>query len=860
MQVMNGGDFDQKNVLVGQSGKTESFGVTNDPILMGILSTGLYANPMRTMIQEVMFNAWDAHRMGKCLDKPIDIYINDTSGLIFRDYGPGIAPEMMIPTYCIYGNSTKRDDEEATGGFGLGSKSPYAYTDSFTVTSHHNNFKSMYVMNRVSEENNGAPGMSPIIQNVPTEESGLMVTIPLKTSSDMNRAYNYILELLPMSGIKANIHYEDEMETIVTETIPAGQWKVCEKNSGSIWAVYGGVCYRIPRDDGYNEVYDFVHRMSQYLGSMYIGFKPSSLTPLPSREGLNMNERTVENIRNQLEVIEESINTMLTPAIRVVLKESFKSLKKSGIEPKFLVQYWHKVGERLRLSQVTDFDNHPILDDAFNLKPDDISESMWSSLCSLVYKRTDKAEKLIGYQKFLGMKYIIWAKNFPQHTHYKSFLMPPQHGKRSSYETIDDIETPISAAELITAKSIVDKATKRDNDIRIQYGDTWVKASNFRRAGKVPTDQLSYDKQLIIRSLNKDNLKLPNKKYPDRLWLVKDGTEFKDVYASNTVILAKTLSALKNTHWKWQSFFSTNYSNVGNYHNFHRSNFGSKRYNSVFTLAGALVVHQANGAYDDALQALKDAGYTVFEADEPEKKTRTVNKLPDGTIVPTTKKVSTYPILNTRKNDWASVEEVENPTCYLTITENKARNGYYHEKPSMSLLEYVQKRTPRMVILHSKVREAPLIKKGIPNFETKLHELVEKILQNEERVLKMVLYSEFKENSSLPDVIRGLPEVQKFFKIPYVRTSQLQNFTEDFNLLTEIYNGYRSQHYMDATKLLVNDKMDQMRKDPSLLLVRQISKKCAMFDTRQMKYFLDGKKPGEVKVFSEKLLRFLRTV
>ena len=176
---MNGGDFDQKSVLVGKAEKTQGFGVTNDPVLMSMLSTGLYANPLRTMLQEIMFNAWDAHRMGKCQEKPIDVYLNETTGLIVRDYGPGISPEDMHPIYCIYGNSTKRNDDDQTGGFGLGSKSPYAYNDSFTVTSHHDNKKSIYLMNRVSEDNDGGPGMTPIIEGAPTSGKKIFIIMYL---------------------------------------------------------------------------------------------------------------------------------------------------------------------------------------------------------------------------------------------------------------------------------------------------------------------------------------------------------------------------------------------------------------------------------------------------------------------------------------------------------------------------------------------------------------------------------------------------------------------------------------------------------------------------------------------------------
>ena len=58
MEVMNSTEFEQKDVLVGGSGKTGKFTVNDDPHLMSMLSTSLYANPLRTMIQEICFNAW----------------------------------------------------------------------------------------------------------------------------------------------------------------------------------------------------------------------------------------------------------------------------------------------------------------------------------------------------------------------------------------------------------------------------------------------------------------------------------------------------------------------------------------------------------------------------------------------------------------------------------------------------------------------------------------------------------------------------------------------------------------------------------------------------------------------------------
>lgn len=850
MQVLNGGDFEQKNVLVG-GGDTETFGVTNDPVLMGMLSTGLYQKPMRTMIQETMFNAWDAHRMGNCLDRPIDIYINDTSGLIIRDYGPGISKKDIHPIYCIYGNSTKRDNDALTGGFGLGSKSPYAYTDSFTVTSHHDGFKGMYVMNRVSEKNNGGPGRSIIFEDVPTEESGLVVTIPLKTESDMTRAYEYIKELMYLSGIKANIHFADEdMEYIEAESVESGHWVVAEEGyGGNLYAVYGGVRYELVMDEAYEDEFRFVKKMSKLLGDMYIGFKASTLTPLPSREGLNLNERTVETIKNQLEVMEENFRSMLTPATRVMLNEGFKSLCESGIEPKFLIEAWVRVGDRKSIRQITD-EHHPVLSAAYEQCPDTMNQSMWNSICDLCYKKTDDVERLMGSEKLDQMKYIIWAKRFPEYKHYKAYLM--QRGSPSvKLQTPTQIEGPKSVADLITAKKICDDITGLDNDIRVEQGDQWLVAENIRRAGKL--SGLNQRQKNVIEQLGgQKTLSMPSRRYPDRLWFRKDGKEYTTINLTKTVILAKTLSALKDTNFSYQSMFTSNYPSVGNYHNFHRSNFGDHYYRSYDRPVAAIIVHQKKGAYDKALKALEDAGYTVHEADEPE---APVRKTPGYVAQP--RATSTYPLYSPAEDDWCDWDNaVENPTCYITLTEHKIRHGYRSDLPDRKLMAWVYQNTPRFVVIHSKARVTKKFEK-IPTYEQKLHQLVVKLLGDEQRVETMRLHYLFSKESGLPDKIRALPEIQKFFGLPYLRTKQKQKFWEDMTVLKTAQNC----RYTDSnTRHLIMESLSPHVETDSVSLVRERIEKLEMFNDYRLASFVNQMKPGEVKVFSEKLMRFLRTV
>ncbi|MBT8449192.1 MAG: ATP-binding protein, partial [Gammaproteobacteria bacterium] len=717
MQVMNGGEIDQRNVLIGQKKKTVSFGVTADPILMGMLSTGLYSKPMRTMVQEVMFNAWDAHRMADCQDRPIDIYINDTSGLIVRDYGPGIKDDDMEPIYCIYGNSTKRDDDDLTGGFGLGSKSPYAYTDSFMVTSHFEQKKSMYIMNRVSEENNGSPGMTTIIDSVPTEESGLLVTIPLKTESDQQRVYDYIIDLLYLSGIKANIHYNGKTKLVESDSLEPGKWIVSldKDDRSALWAVYGGVRYRITNDEFYADEYKFVKNLSDMLGSIYIGFKPSTLTPLPNREALNLNDSTVNHIKTQLEIIEESFQTMVTPLAKIILTETMNYLVSTDLEPKFIAEIFLSVGATVSFNDLLRKQTS-IIQRIKEQCPADMNQAMWNSLTKVCLERTTLLQKTISTNKLQQMKYILWAKNFPNHMYFKPFFLRDNLFGVERFVTEESHKT---CKDLLDAKEICDHVTGSNHSIRVRYRENWLGLTNTRRAGKFPSSGLNHRQEVIVKDLKKSNkLKLSKKEYPDRLWFTGDGTELITQLQTKTIIMAKTVAALNETRFAWQKFFSPNsFSTSQNYEPLYWRNIINASAYSAINLIPAIIVHQSKGGYDKARQALLDAGWIVHEADEPIKKEKPIQ-------APVSRGKPTYPLCDPDSQYWASQDQVENPTCYLTLNQS-AIEHHYSCCPPMSVVRYVAANTPRLVILHSKGREGVLEKKNIPTFNDKLRVLVE---------------------------------------------------------------------------------------------------------------------------------------
>ena len=113
--------------------------IANTPKLMDMLGNFLYSDKVLAPVRELTTNAIDAHVSAGTTDKPIKFKLpsnlEETPTFSIRDYGTGMSEERIIKMYRIYGISTKEDDDDQQGAFGIGSKSPFGYGDSFTTVS-----------------------------------------------------------------------------------------------------------------------------------------------------------------------------------------------------------------------------------------------------------------------------------------------------------------------------------------------------------------------------------------------------------------------------------------------------------------------------------------------------------------------------------------------------------------------------------------------------------------------------------------------------------------------------------------------------------------------------------------------------
>ena len=873
MQVIDNKKLEPNQVLIGKKGKVGKATVTNDPILMSMLSKGLYANPLKSMVQEITFNAWDAHRMDNCLDKPIDIYFNDTTGFMVRDYGPGIPPgKTFTDIYFTYGGSTKRDDADATGGFGLGSKSPFAYTDTFNVTNHHKGEKYMHIMHRIHEDNDGGPGHTPIIEGVPTTEKGLLVSVGFNTQRDKIQAYHYLTEILYMSGIKATIHYEGlpandiipPIKLVNAESLKPGQFTYSnEKSRGGIYAVYGGVSYEIPYREEYHSDFYFFKTISNNLGGIYIGFAPNTLTPLPTREGLNMGELSVESITTSLETIQECFTDLMYPAMKTLMLETLKHTKTLGLPPLFVIQKWKNIGIRETLNSM--FHDKSPVSIAIACRKEGYNESTWDSLCHLGFNNTYTIFKLLGDQKLDNLQKVVWSKVYPDLKDWRHALgIPNKDNSKVMLKIINDHQKTWGQEFIQMWKELCD-ITSQKLEPRFHYGTsklnyTWNLATNIH-AIRSHSVIVNPQKIKAIKRLNKTSrYKVPIKLSLNTLWDKKDFHQIEGPMMNKTIIVAKTITSLKKTNFLplIHSAMFPNYTKDTNTYNW-LSWCGSK-YCPQFPI-GAFVIHKKRGQYDTAVKWLKDNGWTVLEADEPAPVLRTPKVLTGATEVEFEKPKGYPKVMVESRKTWKHPDDfIQNPTTYLYLTQRQINP--YNDHPDKKLVKLIQQEYPDMVMANDKKTAEKLDKQGVLSMWERLNEIVKNILSDKKRLRLLYIYYFLHKKSSLPNSFLESTHTYKLMNMPTIGSSvkNFKKFIRDRQLLESIIQI--NPYYHDNISPDLRDKIlkafKEVHNDDSLVLVYKIANASKLFNSNNIDNKITNMSNEEKKIFTKNLIRFLR--
>lgn len=302
---------------------TRNFKISTSAHAFKILSSGLYSNKIAAVLRELSCNAIDANVAAGRANVPIVVKLPTAIDIQFyvQDNGPGMSDEFVLSNYTTYFESTKSQSNDAIGGFGLGSKSPFAYTDQFTVESVHDGIHSTYV---AYLDEHGAPAISRTASMTASPEwpSGVRVSLPVR-NEDRNKFIAEATTLFayytsPVRVIGANItplSYKQKTPTY-------GFIDRERHNITGSWAVMGNVPYRILFSQSHTEDTtnaDLVRSMCNALErrGAVLFFNIGDLSVTPSRETLEFDKRTVDALISRFSAVMQSVTD---PAIQAIKK------------------------------------------------------------------------------------------------------------------------------------------------------------------------------------------------------------------------------------------------------------------------------------------------------------------------------------------------------------------------------------------------------------------------------------------------------------------------------------------------------------------------------------------------------------
>lgn len=141
-----------------------------------ILRNNLYSDKILAVIREYSTNAYDANVDNGKADEPIVVTLPTAIDPIFkiRDFGKGLSENEIFTIYSSYGESTKRATNDQVGTLGMGSKSAFAYSNSFTITSYNGGTKSIYEA-FIDDTNLGM--IAKVFSEPSSEPSGIEVSV-----------------------------------------------------------------------------------------------------------------------------------------------------------------------------------------------------------------------------------------------------------------------------------------------------------------------------------------------------------------------------------------------------------------------------------------------------------------------------------------------------------------------------------------------------------------------------------------------------------------------------------------------------------------------------------------------------------
>lgn len=302
------GSTNRVEILGG--GEETSFTIAMNGKAFRVLSDNLYQNKIGSIVREISCNALDAHVMAGKPAEPFVIHIPDMYEPWFsvQDYGTGLTPDAIKTVFTKYFESTKDGSNEAVGAFGLGAKTPFSYTDQFTVTSVTGGVKRVY--NAYITESD-IPAIVEMDSSPTTEQNGVEIRMSAKRE-DYTRFAKEIATQLRFFKVKPKIlNYPNFCFDNVSDNLVIDSRNVAISSDNAsyntAWAhvIQGSVGYPLDINQLSGKISADNSRLLSTLNGSQVRFyfTIGEIGVTASREGIEYNKHTIASIDRKLNMV-----------------------------------------------------------------------------------------------------------------------------------------------------------------------------------------------------------------------------------------------------------------------------------------------------------------------------------------------------------------------------------------------------------------------------------------------------------------------------------------------------------------------------------------------------------------------------
>ena len=289
-------EIEPQDVAVHGNFKTSEFKTGDTAFIVDMFADKVYSHKERAVIREMACNAHDSHIMAGTEDVPFDVHIPTRLEPYFslRDYGTGLSDEEVRDHYAGIGISTKRDNQNVIGCYGIGTLSPYSLADSFTVKSYKNGVCRTYSCYRNDQR---VPVVSLLTECETDEPNGIEVNVSVE-----GKVYEFGVEAVYVfkfwEGTLPNINDKDVVEKCENARKGyafEGDDYGLKNTWGDVFAVMGNIVYTIPRN------------LDEFRCEGYLKFELGELSFDTGREKLAMDTKTKEALKAKFAAVKESL-------------------------------------------------------------------------------------------------------------------------------------------------------------------------------------------------------------------------------------------------------------------------------------------------------------------------------------------------------------------------------------------------------------------------------------------------------------------------------------------------------------------------------------------------------------------------